>query len=256
LASHEQYLGLGLTVEASFFGRARRGLLRAAPDVKGGEEMLSSRTWSVRSAKLLQDEKLGSVLLRLMMAMNDIGVTNSSMVEWEKTQDPKKKARWRGGVLYFGRVQSAHLFEALTIIDEIKRDKDLMAAVDRADRATKKSFETVAKFLDGNDYKMMAKMRNVVAFHYEPKLTLRRLQKLVEKWPNHSMMYSLGSETLDWYFELGDLIADEIMVREVFRIPEDADIKHAVIEILDRLGTMAIAFIDFAGYFVRAFCSK
>ena len=51
--------------------------------------MLSSRAWSVRSATLLQDEKLGSVPLRLMMAMNDIGVTNSSTVEWEKTQDPK-----------------------------------------------------------------------------------------------------------------------------------------------------------------------
>ena len=178
---------------------------------------MSSRTWSVRSAKLLQDEKLGSVVLRLMMAMNDIGITNSSMVEWEKTDDPKKKARWRGGVLYFGRVQSAHLFEALSIIDEIKKDDDLMAVVERADRATQKSFETIAQFLDGEDYKMMAKMRNVVAFHYEPKLALRRLQKLVEKSPDHSMLYSLGTETLEWYFELGDLIADEIIVREVFQ---------------------------------------
>jgi hypothetical protein len=92
---------------------------------------MSSRTWSVRSAKLLHDEKLGSVVLRLMIVMNDIGITNSSMVEWEKTKHPKKKARWRGGVLYFGRVQSAHLFEALKIIAEIKKDKDLMAAVDR-----------------------------------------------------------------------------------------------------------------------------
>jgi hypothetical protein len=95
---------------------------------------MSSRTLSVRSAKLLRDEKLGSIILRLMIAMNDIGITNSSMAEWEKSDDPKKKARWRGGVLYFGRVQSAHLFEALSIIDEIKKDRSLMAAVDRADR--------------------------------------------------------------------------------------------------------------------------
>jgi hypothetical protein len=68
-------------------------------------------------------------VLRLMIAMNDLGITTSSMVEWEKTIDPKKKARWRGGVLYFGRVQSAHLFEALSIINEIKEDMDLKAAV-------------------------------------------------------------------------------------------------------------------------------
>jgi hypothetical protein len=191
-----------------------------------------------------------------MIAMNDIGVTNSSMVEWEKTSDPKKKARWRGGVLYFGRVQSAHSFEALSIINEIKDDKDLMAAVDRADRRTRKSFETVAKFIDGADYNLMAKMRNVVAFHYEPKLTIRRLRKLVDKWPDHSMTYSLGSETLDWYFELGDLIADEIMIRDMFKVPEGADIQKAAIEVLDRLHKVATAFTDFAGYFIRACCSK
>jgi hypothetical protein len=191
-----------------------------------------------------------------MMAMNDIGITNSSMAEWQTTDDPKKKARWRGGVLYFGRVQSAHLFEALSIIDEIKRDPALMAAVDRADQATKRSFQVVSRFLDGADYNMMAKMRNVVAFHYEPKLALRRLRKLVEKWPDHSMLYSLGSETLDWYFELGDLIADEVVIREVFGISEDADIKEATLKILDRLHVIGAAFTDFAGYFIRACCAK
>jgi hypothetical protein len=127
---------------------------------------MSSRTWSVRSARLLEDEKLGSVVLRLMLA------------------------------------------------------------------------------------------RNVVAFHYEPKLMLRHLQKLVEKWPDHSTMYSLGSETLDWYFELGDLVADQITVREVFKIPEEADLKKAAFEVLDRLHKIGTAFTDFAGYFIRACCSK
>jgi hypothetical protein len=217
---------------------------------------MSSRTWSVRSAKLLQNEKLGSVVLRLMMAMNDLSITNSSMAEWERTDDPKKKARWRGGVLYFGRVQSAHLFEALSIIEEFKADVDLMAAVDRADRATKESFDTVAKFLGTKDHRMMAKMRNVAAFHYDPKLAMRRLQNLVKKWPEHRMLYSLGSETLDWHFELGDLIFDEIVVFDVFEIPDNADIPTAVIEVLNRLHKIGFAFTDFAGHFIRACCTK
>jgi hypothetical protein len=217
---------------------------------------MSSRTLSVRSAKLLRDEKLGSVILRLMIAMNDIGITNSSMAEWEQSDDPKKKARWRGGVLYFGRVQSAHLFEALSIIDEIKKDKNLMAAVDRADRATRRSFETIAKFIGSDDHRILAKMRNVVAFHYEPKLTMRRLQKLVEKWPSHSTTYSIGSETLEWHFELGDLIVDEITIFEVFKITEGADIQKAAIDVLDRLHKIGTAFCDFTWYFVRACCGK
>jgi hypothetical protein len=169
---------------------------------------------------------------------------------------PKKKARWRGGVLYFGRVQSAHLFEALSIIEEIKKDKNLMAAVARADRATRQSFETIAKFIGSDDHKILAKMRNVVAFHYEPKLAMRRLQKLVEKWPGHSTMYSIGSETLEWYFELGDLVVDEITIFEVFKIAEGADNQKAAIEVLDRLHKIGTAFCDFTWYFVRTCCAK
>jgi hypothetical protein len=69
----------------------------------------------------------------------------------ERSDDPEKKGRWRGGFLYFGRVQSVHLFEALSIIDEFKKDKNLMAAVDRADQATRESFETIAKFFGSDE---------------------------------------------------------------------------------------------------------
>ncbi len=131
-----------------------------------------------------------------------------------------------------------------------------MAAVDRADRGTRQSFETAAKFIDGADYNLMAKMRNVIAFHYEPKLAIRRLRKLVDKSADHSTTYSLGSETLDWYFELGDLIADEIVIWEMFQVPEGVDIQKAAIEVLDRLHKVGAAFTDFAGYFIRACWSK
>lgn len=217
---------------------------------------ISSRTFSVRSEKLLRDEKLGSVILRLMMAVNDIGITSSSLYEWQHTTDRKKKARWRGGVLYFGRVQSAHLFEALSIVKEIKEDNDLMAGVERADSKTQESFATVAKFIGSKDYGMMAKLRNVVGFHYEPELSVRRLKKIVDKSPRHSMTYSLGSATLDWYFELGDLIADEIVIRDVFQIPDSADLEQAATEVLNRLRVIALAFMDFAGYFIRACCAR
>jgi hypothetical protein len=174
----------------------------------------------------------------------------------QHTTDHKKKARWKGGVLYFGRVQSAHLFEALSIIKEIKHDKDLMTAVERADSKTKESFAGVAKFIGSKDYVMMAKLRNVVAFHYESKLVIRRLKKIIDTSPGHSMTYSLGNATLDWYFELGDLIADEIVIREVFQIPDSANIEQAATEVLDRLRIIALAFLDFAGYFIRACCAR
>jgi hypothetical protein len=68
--------------------------------------------------------------------------------------------------------------------------------------------------------------------------------------------YSLGGETLDWYFELGDLIADEIVVRELFQIRDSADLKKAAIAVLDCLHVIETAFTDFAGYFIHACCAK
>lgn len=178
------------------------------------------------------------------------------MFEWEKTEDPKKKFRWRGAVLYFGRIQSAHLFEALSIIREINSDAQLLARVGKCTRQTASSFQVVAAFLDSDDCKLMAKMRNVAAFHYNKKLSMRRLTKIVESFPDHRTSYSIGSETLDWYFELGDLVFDEIAIREVFEIPEPANIKEAALEVLNRLHIIGPAFTDFAGYFIRDCCAK
>lgn len=217
---------------------------------------MSSREWVFKSRKLLLDEKLASVIVRLMIVMNDIGITNSQMSEWERTGEKKKKARWRGAVLYFGRIQSAHLFEALEIIAEIKKDPDLLKWVERCDPQTIKAFETVAAFIGTDDYKLMAKMRNVAAFHYDPKLTLRRLKNLAEKYPEHVSGISMGSETLDWYFELGDVIVDGIVVRDVFEIGEQDDVRTGALKVLDRLHIIGEGLTNFAGYFIRHCCTK
>jgi hypothetical protein len=217
---------------------------------------VASTQWVAKTAELLRDEKLASVLVRLMMVMNDIGITNSQMLEWEKTEDMKKKPRARGAILYFGRVQSAHLFEALDIIEEIKRDPDLKARVARSDRRIIGFFDIVAAFLGSKDHALMAKMRNVVAFHYDPKLAMRRLKSLVEKYPDHRFGYSMGNETLDWYFDLGDLIADGILIRDIFEIKEDQDIATGALEVLKRLHIIGEAFTNFAGFFIRECCKR
>lgn len=211
---------------------------------------MTSTEWVGKTAKLLEDEKLGSVLVRL------ISITNSQMIEWEKTEDRKKKQRSRGAILYFGRVQSAHLYEALDIINEIKYDPDLKARVEKCSKVVNGCFDTIAAFLGSSDHKLMAKMRNVVAFHYDPKLATRRLKSLVDKYPDHRFAYSMGTETLDWYFELGDLIADSVLIRDVFEIDEEQDIAAAALEVLMRLHVIGDAFTKFAPYFIRECCRK
>jgi hypothetical protein len=49
----------------------------------------------------------------------------------------------------------------------------------------------------------------------------------------------------------GDLVNDRIVVRDIFKAPNDAEVRAAIDPILLRLHAMAAAFSDFAGYFVR-----
>jgi hypothetical protein len=212
---------------------------------------VSSRAWSAKTAALVADKKLASVIVRLMMAMNDIAMANEGLGEWTATADRKRLFRQNGGRLYYGRMLMAHVYEALSVIDDIQKDTKLRAAVKKCDAKTRSSFEAVAKFLGTDDHKMLLRIRNNASFHYERKLAVKALEQIAENFPEHRFMYSLGHDPLDWYFELGDLVIDRIVVRDIFKAPKDADVRAAIDPILLRLHKMAAAFSDFAGYFVR-----
>lgn len=85
---------------------------------------------------------------------------------------------------------------------------------------------------------------------------MRAVEQIAKKFPGHVSTYSLGNDTLDWYFELGDLVSDRMVVRDIFKAPEGADLRAAIDPILIRMHTMAKAFSDFAAYFIRAQLKK
>jgi hypothetical protein len=229
------------------------GLTNVAPVLQRASQikLMSSRTWNIKTAKLIADKDASSVVIRLMMALNDIAIANEGLGDWTFTTERKKLARQDGGRLYYGRMLMAHVFEALSIIQEIEGTPKLKALVQACDRATQSSFDAVADFLKTSDYQRLCRIRNNVSFHYDGKLAVRALGQIDRKFPSHASMYSLGHEPLDWYFQLGDLVSDRIVVRDIFNAPEDADMRAAIDPILMRMHTMAHAFSDFAGYFIR-----
>ena len=212
-----------------------------------------SRTFIVKSRRILHDPDLASVIVRLSMAMNDIGMANDGLAEWTTTLlNPKKKARQNGGRLYYGRMLMSHVFEALDIIKEIRGNSKLMAAVRASDPQTRASFDAVAKFLSSPDFELLAQIRNSASFHYDKKHARNGIKKIVAKYPEHQSVYSMGVDPLDWYFEIGDLVNDRIVVREIFAVPESiVDVRSTIDPILERMHRMAAAFSDFAGNFIR-----
>jgi hypothetical protein len=81
---------------------------------------MSSTTWSVRTAKLIADQEAASVVVRLMMTLNDMEMADVGLREWTTTQERRKLFR-QGGRIYYLRMLMGHLYEALSIIKEIQK---------------------------------------------------------------------------------------------------------------------------------------
>src|SRR5258708_292823 len=112
---------------------------------------------------------MASIILRLMMAVNDGALANNALLEWDETTERLKKNRHQGGKMYFARMQLGHIFESLDMIEEIAKSDRLRELVAGADSGTQKSFDTVMTFLDTPDHKIMARIRSNLSFHYDSK---------------------------------------------------------------------------------------
>jgi hypothetical protein len=113
---------------------------------------VTSRTWTAKTSSLAADKDVASIILRLMMAQNDISIANDGLSEWIGTTDPKKLARQSGGKLYYGRMLMSHLREAMRIIEEIHNSGKLARLIQKADAQTRKSFDAILTFLSTGDY--------------------------------------------------------------------------------------------------------
>lgn len=116
--------------------------------------MARSRTRIIRSARLLEDRKRASVILTMMMAVNDAGLASNALEQWTETTERRKKVRFQSGRMYFSRISMAHCFEVFKIIDEIEASSKLREAVQDRDSETRRSYTKLRAFRQSNDHKL------------------------------------------------------------------------------------------------------
>jgi hypothetical protein len=93
------------------------------------------------------DAARSSVLIRLLLAVNDIALAADANDVWAETTDSPRahlKGRRR---MYFMRLIMSHVHEALKIIDEIYKSPDLTAVVDQFDAHTRENFKKLIAIL-------------------------------------------------------------------------------------------------------------
>lgn len=220
---------------------------------------MAKRTiFDTRFSRLARKPKLGSVMVRLMMALNDVSLSDDGMGRWKNEENERLKNWKTGAQRFFLRTLLAHIFEALAIIREIVNDAELMKVVEGSDAATRSSFEKLRKFIDSADYKFLKRIRNNLAFHYDGKVVQRSVENLAGRFPRKLISCSLGDEAIDWHFTPGEWVENDIIVRAIFGIDavDEKVAQEKTDEIIVRIHELAYSLADFGGHFIKANCQE
>jgi hypothetical protein len=152
------------------------------------------------------------------------------------------------------------MYEGLDIIKDISADEQLMKVVETCDQRTKQSFHTLTTYVEpGSKLKELesiaGRIRNSVSFHYDEsgKLIKRGIDALASRGKVSSV--TRASAAPDWYFELADRVVDEIVCRQIWNIPEDADQSAEADNVIDKIHEVFLVFMDFSGEFIWRYAS-
>jgi hypothetical protein len=215
-----------------------------------------SRTWFVTAPQIVSAGELAPILMRLMLSVNDLAVCAQMLDEWAETTVSKKMARKAGARMYFVRLTMSHVYEALRIIKIISQTPRFRAAVYECDGPTIEAFETVEQFTKSKEeLDMLDNFRNKVGFHYDWSLSGETLREVADHDTTRASVwaYSMGTEPLDWHFELADAVMDRMIVRKIFGLDQDRSVERTAKTeaIAMRQQEIARKYTDFAAHFVR-----
>ncbi len=219
---------------------------------------MASRSWVISTESVASKPELSSVMIRLMLLVNDVSLAADANDSWASTEEQKRVSRKSTARMYFIRVLLAHVHEGLKIVGEIQASPALRASVKVCDRRTQADFEELRKFLHSPERQIFERVRNKCAFHYDTALPDRFLHESARREPGKLWSCSLGHEPLDWRFELADAIMDRQMIRYGFDQPEEPGPERtASVERLGkRVDQIARMLTGFAGHYVRTHASR
>lgn len=213
-----------------------------------------SRTRYATASDITRNGELSGVLIRLMLSVNDIARASDANDQWAATSGGREHLK-AGARMYFIRVLMGHVYEGLCIVREICANPALRANVDLCDAQTARDFDALENFIASKEFKVFNLFRNRAAFHYDRQLPQRHLQEIAAHSPELQWSYSMGSEPLDWRFELADAVMDRIVIREVFGLnePKGEERTRKTEVIATRIDEISRLFTSFAAHFVWRF---
>ena len=215
--------------------------------------VVSSRTKYFKSRDLPSEGALPGVLIRLMMAINDVSLAADADVMWVETLEQRRAHRKNRARTYFVRLIMSHVHEALAIVSEIDGNAELRAAVDKCDARTRANFTKLVALLKSPERGHLYRFRTKTTFHYDKAIPRDTLKKVVEHDPDAVWGYSVGSRPLDWHYQIADAVVDRMVVRYVLGAdePNSPARRKKVEEIALRLDEVVSLLTEFATHFIQ-----
>ena len=222
--------------------------------------MTRTTTIPVDLQRLQRTSESATIIIKLMMVCNDMQLANEALAEWKIEQPRSRKYRQVGARMYFVRLQISHLHEAIGILKLIQKDKSLRRLIDGCDQRTKESFHKLDSFLRDASrplHRIMAKIRSNLIFHYDErgKMIVRALSDRAQLCGRYSSI-TRGNTAYLWHFKAADDIVGEIVVRQIFKIARDKDLRIEVDRINDEIHEFFLCFVDFAGELLWRYCEQ
>lgn len=201
-----------------------------------------------------------AVVIKLMMAANDLSYANQSLGDYKAAVERGDKGVRPNGGLYWVRLQIAHMSEAFHIIRQIRDDESLMMVVRSCDTRTRDSFEKLQPFLHGGPryqefVQLVEKVRSNVTFHYQcDRLISKTIGTLADRPQHRLSRVTRGDDVRLWHFEAADAVLDTIVVRELWQVPWARPAGEGANEAVWKTHLMYLDFMDFAGEFIWKYC--
>lgn len=201
-----------------------------------------------------------AIVIKLMMAANDMSYANQCLGVYKAAIDRRDKGVRPNGGLYWVRLQIAHMSEAFHVIEQIRDDDSLMKVVQSCDSLTREAFERLLPFLYGGPRhpefrQLVEKVRSNVTFHYQcDRLISKTIGTLADR-PGHRLStITRGDDVRLWHFEAADAVLDTIVVRELWQVPWHRQAGEGADEAAWKTHLMFVDFMNFAGDFIWKYC--
>lgn len=200
------------------------------------------------------------IVVKLMMAFNDLAVANEGLAIFKERNATKQSSKDRGAAMYFIRLQASHLHEAMKIFDSIATHERLRNVVAQCSEASKSAFDRLVALRTEEEQrrkfeKFVGRLRHNLTFHYDESgnLIKQAMESRAKKPEGNPTSITRGTEPYSWRLTAADDVVDSIVCRQIWNIPEDADLRAEADLAADYGHKIFVIFVDFASEFVMRY---